>query len=107
MRSRSTPDDWQVWIRGFSVEMLKQSPIPALRSCSGLAQKFFPLAKELFNAAFLSCWRELYDQHQDDLIRSLETAFMKSFKRQIRSKSNVVILKVACLRRVQYQRKFT
>jgi FKBP12-rapamycin complex-associated protein len=47
---RATQDDWVVWIRGFSVEMLKQSPIHALRSCSGLAQKYFPLAKELFNA---------------------------------------------------------
>jgi hypothetical protein len=23
-----------------------------------------PLAKELFNAAFISCWTELYDQYQ-------------------------------------------
>lgn len=34
-----------------------------------------PLARELFNAAFVSCWPELYDQHQDYLVRSLETAF--------------------------------
>ncbi|KAE9388358.1 hypothetical protein BT96DRAFT_1004277 [Gymnopus androsaceus JB14] len=28
---------------------------------------------EIFNAAFLSCWTELYDQYQEDLIRSIET----------------------------------
>lgn len=72
---RSTNDDWIVWMRGFSIELLKESPSSALRACSALAQKHPPLATELFNAAFLSCWSELYDQAQDDLIRSLETTF--------------------------------
>ena len=72
---RSTTDDWTVWMRGFSIELLKESPSSALRACSALAQKHPPLAAQLFNAAFLSCWTELYDQAQDDLIRSLETTF--------------------------------
>jgi len=72
---RSTNDDWVVWMRGFSIELLKESPSSALRACSALAQKHPPLAKELFNAAFLSCWDELYDTAKDDLIRSLETTF--------------------------------
>ncbi len=72
---RSTNDDWIVWMRGFSIELLKESPSSALRACSALAQKHPPLARELFNAAFLSCWGELHDQAQDDLIRSLETTF--------------------------------
>ena len=29
---------------------------------------------ELFNAAFVSCWTELSDTQQDELIRSLEQA---------------------------------
>lgn len=32
-------DDWLEWMRRFSVELLKESPSPALRSCSALAQK--------------------------------------------------------------------
>ena len=72
---RSTRDDWVEWMRGFSIELLKESPSPALRACSILAQKYHLLARELFNAAFVSCWSELADQFQDDLVRCLEAAF--------------------------------
>jgi FKBP12-rapamycin complex-associated protein len=72
---RSTKDDWIVWMRGFSIELLKESPSAALRACSALAQKYPPLARELFNVAFLSCWNELFDEYQEDLIRSLEVTF--------------------------------
>jgi FKBP12-rapamycin complex-associated protein len=71
---RSTRDDWLEWIRRFSVELLKESPSHALRACATLAGAYHPLARELFNAAFVSCWGELYDQFQDELVRSLETA---------------------------------
>ena len=71
---RYTRDDWLEWISRFSVELLKESPSHALRACSTLASAYNPLARELFNAAFLSCWGELYDQFQDELVRSLETA---------------------------------
>eukprot|EP00004_Rigifila_ramosa_P027283 TRINITY_DN882_c0_g1_i1.p1 TRINITY_DN882_c0_g1~~TRINITY_DN882_c0_g1_i1.p1 ORF type:complete len:2377 (-),score=590.06 TRINITY_DN882_c0_g1_i1:39-6899(-) len=73
---RSTKDDWMEWIRRFSVELLRESPSPALRSCSALAQVYYPLARELFNAGFVSCWTELYDPFQDLLVRSLETALL-------------------------------
>ncbi|KAL2912121.1 phosphatidylinositol kinase-related protein kinase tor1 [Polyrhizophydium stewartii] len=71
---RSTRDDWQDWIRRFSVELLKESPTHALRACANLASTYYPLARELFNPAFVSCWGELYDQFQDELVKSLETA---------------------------------
>ncbi|KNC98625.1 uncharacterized protein SPPG_06307 [Spizellomyces punctatus DAOM BR117] len=71
---RSTKDDWAEWIRRFSVELLKESPSHALRACASLAGVYYPLARELFNASFVSCWSELYDQFQDELVRSLETA---------------------------------
>ncbi|KAI6164648.1 phosphatidylinositol 3-kinase [Pisolithus thermaeus] len=38
-----------------------------------------PLAKELFNAAFISCWTELYDQYQEGLVRSIEQAITSPF----------------------------
>jgi FKBP12-rapamycin complex-associated protein len=71
---RSSKDDWQEWIRRFSVELLKESPTHALRACATLASAYPPLARELFNASFVSCWGELYDQFQDELVRSLEAA---------------------------------
>ncbi|GAM16986.1 hypothetical protein SAMD00019534_001610 [Acytostelium subglobosum LB1] len=73
---RSTKEDWVEWIRRFSVELLRESPSPALRSCLSLAQDYHPLVKELFNAGFVSCWTELHEQYQDDLVHSLETALM-------------------------------
>ncbi|KAJ5074525.1 serine/threonine-protein kinase mtor [Anaeramoeba ignava] len=74
--ARSTREDWEEWIRKFAVELLYQSPSPVLRSCSGLAQIYHPLSRRLFYAGFLSCWNELYDQYQDELVHSLETAFI-------------------------------
>ncbi|OLL26279.1 Phosphatidylinositol 3-kinase tor2 [Neolecta irregularis DAH-3] len=71
---RSTKEDWQEWFRRLSVELLKESPSHALRACATLAGSYNQLAKELFNAAFYSCWAELYDQYQDEFVRALETA---------------------------------
>lgn len=36
--ARVTKDDWAEWMRHFSVELLAQSPSPALRACHSLAQ---------------------------------------------------------------------
>ncbi|KAK5128460.1 hypothetical protein LTR85_003128 [Meristemomyces frigidus] len=71
---KSTKEDWQEWMRRFSVELLKESPQQALRACTPLATIYPPLARSLFNSAFVSCWTELYDQYQEELVRSLEVA---------------------------------
>jgi FKBP12-rapamycin complex-associated protein len=60
----STREDWSEWIHRLGVEFMKESPSHALRACMSLVDTHPPLAKELFNAAFLSCWGELYDQYQ-------------------------------------------
>lgn len=57
-------DDWTEWMHRITVEFMKESPSHALRACMSLVDVHPPLAKELFNAAFLSCWGELYDQYQ-------------------------------------------
>ncbi|OQR94007.1 phosphatidylinositol kinase (PIK-L1), partial [Achlya hypogyna] len=72
---RSTKEDWLEWMRRFSIELLRESPSAALRSCCSLAQAYNPLARALFNSAFVSCWNELFEQYQDYLVRALETAF--------------------------------
>lgn len=61
---RPTRDDWSEWLRRLSVELLKESPSHALRACAELAGLYHPLARELFNAGFVSCWTELYDDLQ-------------------------------------------
>lgn len=35
---RSTREDWAEWMRHFSIQLLKESPSPALRTCARLAQ---------------------------------------------------------------------
>lgn len=57
-------EDWLEWMHRLSVEFMKESPSHALRACMGLVDIHPPLARELFNAAFISCWRELYEQYQ-------------------------------------------
>lgn len=71
---RVSKDDWLEWLRRLSMELLKQSPIAALRSCISLAQTYSQLPKDLFNAAFVSCWTELTESMQKELINSLEQA---------------------------------
>ncbi|KAI0825631.1 FAT domain-containing protein [Irpex lacteus] len=75
----ATREDWDEWMQRLSVEFMKESPSHALCACMSLVDVHTPLARELFNAAFLSCWTELYDQYQltriqEDLVRSIEYA---------------------------------
>ncbi|KAI8848058.1 FAT domain-containing protein [Chytridium lagenaria] len=69
-----TKDDWSEWIRRFSAELLKESPSYAFRACAALAGVYPPLARELFNSGFFSCWVELQDDSKADLVACLEIA---------------------------------
>lgn len=46
------------------------------RSCWALAQTYSQLPRDLFNAAFVSCWTELNEGLQKELIQSLEQALL-------------------------------
>lgn len=72
---KSTKEDWTLWMKNLSIQLVKFSPSLALRTCQQLAAKHPPLARELFNVAFASCWSELYDHFQDDLVKNLEKVF--------------------------------
>ncbi|CAK7232972.1 phosphatidylinositol kinase-related protein kinase tor1 [Sporothrix eucalyptigena] len=74
-KGKSTKEDWQEWLRSFSTTLLNESPNHALRACAALGNVYPPLARELFNSAFVSCWSDLYENYQDELISSLENAF--------------------------------
>ncbi|KAG0047331.1 phosphatidylinositol kinase- protein kinase tor1 [Gryganskiella cystojenkinii] len=75
-QSRSTEDDWMDWIRRLRLELLKGTPSHSLRACAELANSFQPLARELFNAAFMSCWTSLTEQFQAEFAEALRTAIM-------------------------------
>ncbi|KAG0471251.1 hypothetical protein HPP92_015797 [Vanilla planifolia] len=72
---RSTKEDWAEWMRHFSIELLKESPSPALRTCSRLAQLQPSVGRELFAAGFASCWVQMNETSQEQLVRNLKTAF--------------------------------
>ncbi|EGV64899.1 FAT-domain-containing protein [Yamadazyma tenuis ATCC 10573] len=66
-----TREDWSEWIAKLSKELLRHSPSHAMRACAPLATDYYPLAKDLFNASFSSCWNDLYSQNQEELVESL------------------------------------
>ncbi|EJD41220.1 atypical/PIKK/FRAP protein kinase [Auricularia subglabra TFB-10046 SS5] len=74
----STKSEWSDWYRRICIDFVKESPSPALRACAMLLEPTVPvakdLAKELFNVAFLSCWIELYEDIQEDLVAAIEVA---------------------------------
>ncbi|KAH7665067.1 Non-specific serine/threonine protein kinase protein [Dioscorea alata] len=72
---RSTKEDWAEWMRHFSIELLKESPSPALRTCARLAQLQPFVGRELFAAGFASCWAQMNETSQEQLVRNLKTAF--------------------------------
>ncbi len=70
----STPQDWFEWLRRFVVTLLVESPSPAFRACLSVAQIHYPLARQLFNVAFASVWRELPQAGKQKLVEALQKA---------------------------------
>ena len=70
---RSTKEDW---LSGSSTRsrLVEEFSAPSLRACSELAQVQPGLARDLFCAAFVSCWAQLNESHREILVRSLEAA---------------------------------
>ncbi|KAF9352686.1 phosphatidylinositol kinase- protein kinase tor1 [Mortierella sp. NVP85] len=71
-----TREDWADWIRRLTLEMLKETPSHSLRACADMANSFQPLARELFNAAFMSCWTSLTEQFQEEFAAAIKTALV-------------------------------
>ncbi|XP_072945210.1 serine/threonine-protein kinase mTOR [Epargyreus clarus] len=72
--SRVSKDDWLEWLRRFSIGLLTESHSPALRACLALAHNYSQLLRDLFNAAFMSCWTELDKPARAELAGALEQA---------------------------------
>ncbi|XP_052755019.1 serine/threonine-protein kinase mTOR [Galleria mellonella] len=72
--SRVSKDDWLEWLRRFSIGLLTESHSPALRACLALAHNYSQLLRDLFNAAFVSCWSELDEAWRAELAAALQQA---------------------------------
>jgi FKBP12-rapamycin complex-associated protein len=66
--------EWLEWLKKLGVELMRASPSQAIRACYKLADEHTTFARELFNVAFVSCWTELYESYQEDLVHNLEQA---------------------------------
>ncbi len=72
---RATREEWDEWMRRLALQLLREAPAPALRACAELAFIYQPLARELFSAAFASCWSELNEQYRSSLVNAMKIAF--------------------------------
>ena len=76
--NRSSEDDWSEWIVKLSLELVAQSPSPEIRSVQELAKMHNPLAQDLMNTAFYSCWREVNPKIQSSIEGNLRCALENS-----------------------------
>lgn len=51
-----TSEDWINWFESVRVVMFEQSGSPAFRACGRVSDSYPHFIRQLFNAAFLSCW---------------------------------------------------
>lgn len=74
---RSTPEDWAEWARHFAVELLRNSPSPALRANYRLAEVFYRLVvpgcpsgliiQNMLRTAYDICCRVVQQWHVSSL----------------------------------------
>ena len=76
-------DDWDEWMRRLAIQLLREGPSPALRAAANLAHAYQPLARELFSAAFVCCWKELSEPYRVNLVHALESAFVADVSPEI------------------------
>eukprot|EP01060_Flectonema_neradi_P007848 TRINITY_DN15560_c0_g1_i5.p1 TRINITY_DN15560_c0_g1~~TRINITY_DN15560_c0_g1_i5.p1 ORF type:complete len:3059 (+),score=454.29 TRINITY_DN15560_c0_g1_i5:148-9177(+) len=72
--SLSSTGDWIEWMRVFSIELIRESPSAAIRSCGNLAQLNLSVRRELFNAAFVSCYLYLPQPQKGHLLQAVVSA---------------------------------
>lgn len=66
------------WLRSFMLLFISNSPSPSIRACSVLATSYYPLAVQVFNAAFLSCWYSLSDNAKSQVTKFLNEILFSS-----------------------------
>ncbi|CAG0893117.1 unnamed protein product [Cyprideis torosa] len=71
---QASKEDWIVWLHRLSTELLKASPSPSLRACIALIPHYPMILRDLFNAAFVSCWLALDETSKSELMSALEVA---------------------------------
>jgi Phosphatidylinositol 3- and 4-kinase/FAT domain/FKBP12-rapamycin binding domain/Domain of unknown function (DUF3385)/FATC domain len=68
VRLDASKEDWNNWIDSLGAALFAQSSSPAIRSVAVLGERYPPFTRELFNAAFLSCWTSPLDAEAQQTI---------------------------------------
>lgn len=79
----ASKEDWDEWMRRLAIHLLREAPSPSLRAAANLAHAYQPLARELFSAAFVCCWKGLDKTYRINLVNALETAFVADVSPEI------------------------
>ena len=69
---------WNEWLRRLSMQLVQETPDKALRALHQICTSYNILARDLFNATFISCWSNLPPLHKEELISSLEKGLKTS-----------------------------
>ena len=70
----SIEEDWKQWFKSTSKALFEQSPSIPIFFCHNVVDYYTPLLTELYNYAFISCWRNLNDLNKSDVVTSLKNA---------------------------------
>lgn len=73
-------DDWTEWLKNTSHQLLKQNPSPVLFACASLTEMYAPLASELYNIAFVTCWRNMQDAEKSKIMEAFSYAHKSQTK---------------------------
>ncbi|ELP85087.1 FKBP12-rapamycin complex-associated protein, putative [Entamoeba invadens IP1] len=63
-KQRRSKEDWFDWVKQTAITFLKESPIHSLNLCHSLSTDHSPLARDLFNYAFLASWQDSTENAQ-------------------------------------------
>jgi FKBP12-rapamycin complex-associated protein len=64
-------EDWIDWLKKTSYHLLKQNPSPLLYACSNVAEMYLPIISELYNIAFVICFKHLTESEKEEIITCL------------------------------------
>lgn len=78
-RDRETEEEWSLWLKQLSVELLRSSPSHAHGFAFPLAQLHEPFARHMLHSAFAVCYAEM-EPRTKDTVRSLLGSVLRSEK---------------------------
>ncbi|CAI4230041.1 unnamed protein product [Auanema sp. JU1783] len=74
----SSKEDWTQWLIKLRLAFIRSGSSAAIRAAASVSDLYPHLAKNIFNAAFMSVWTELKESEQDSVTLALSYALQHS-----------------------------